>query len=101
MKDKKKVGIGVGIAALLAVIGAWLWTGKAKPAPPPPPPPGLANLYGKVTDADTGKAVSNVYIALDSKETYTDYTGNYSFLDIQPGEYSIIFIKEGYETLEL
>jgi len=95
MEDGKKVAIGLGVAAV-ATTAIILATRKAKAAPPPSP--GLANLYGKVTDADTGKAISGVLVVLDGMETSTNSGGNYSFLDVTPGGYSVTFSKEGYQA---
>lgn len=95
MKDKK---VGIGIAALLAGLGIWLLAKFAKAAPPPPPPPGLANLYGKVTDAQTGNPVAGVLLALNGMTVLTDSGGNYTFLELEPGSYSGSASKAGYET---
>lgn len=62
------------------------------------PPPGLATLYGKVTDAVTGVPLSGVLVSLNGMQLYTDSDGNYSFTDLEPGEYVLQFSKEGYET---
>ena len=97
MENKAKVGLAVGVAAVGAGI-VWLLSKKAVPPPPPPPPPGLANLYGKVTDANTGNPITDALVALDGMQTYTDSSGNYAFTEIQPGEYVLQFSKEGYET---
>ena len=94
MTDKRKVAAGIGIAA--AAAGVILLTTAAKAAPPEP---GLANLYGKVTDAVTGKKIPDVLVTLNSMQTYTDAGGNYIFSNLEPGEYVIQFSKEGYETL--
>ena len=93
-KDGKKIAIGAGIAGLITAI---FLLATRKKAAPPPPPPGLANLYGKVTAADTGKAISGVLVALDGMQTYTDSGGNYAFIEIAPGGYVATFSKEGYQ----
>lgn len=85
------IPIGLGLAAV-AGIAAMGW------AAPPTPPPGLANLYGKVTDAVTGDPLPGVLVTLNDLEVYTDAGGNYIFDDLEPGEYVLQFSKEGYET---
>ena len=92
--------IGLGLAAVVGVAA------MAFAAPgPPEPPPGLANLYGKVTDAETGGNLSGVYVALwDSAGMellaydYTNGRGSYIIENVVPGSYQIRFSKEGYET---
>ncbi|GAI52751.1 unnamed protein product, partial [marine sediment metagenome] len=42
-----------------------------------PIPPPVANLYGKVTDAETGYPLSGVKVTIDGLVTYTDASGNY------------------------
>jgi len=85
------IPIGLGLAALVG-IAALAW------AAPPTPLPGLANLYGKVTDAVTGQPISGVLVSLNGLEVYTDAGGNYIFDDLDPGEYLLQFSKSGYET---
>lgn len=65
----------------------------------PPIPPPVANLYGVVTDAETGLPLSGVKVTIDGLITYTDASGNYGFEGLEPGTYTIIFEKEGYETV--
>jgi len=96
-KDGKKIAIGAGIAGILGLLYAL--TRKAKAAPPPPPPPGLANLYGKVTDSQTGAAIPNVLVSLDGIQVYTDSGGNYALTNLDIRAYSIIFQKGGYNTM--
>lgn len=64
-----------------------------------PIPPPIANLYGVVTDAETGYPVSGVKVSIDGLVTYTDASGNYGFTGLFPGSYVIQFSKDGYETL--
>ena len=96
-KKKEKKGLIILIGLGLAGVTAWLLMRKAKGAPPPPPP-GLANLYGKVTDAQTGAALLGVLVSLDGMQAYTDSGGNYAFIEMEPGAYVLQFSKEGYET---
>lgn len=64
-----------------------------------PIPPPVANLYGVVTDAQTGYPISGVKVTIDGLTTYTDASGNYGFTGLSPGSYTITFEKDGYETL--
>lgn len=100
----KKIAIGLGVAAGAAAL-IYLAT-RAKAAEPEPPPPGLANLYGLVTDAETGELILGVSVSLwDPEETellastYTGTGGYYLIQNIYPGSYVVYFAKEGYETL--
>ena len=87
------IPLGLGLAGV-AVMAAF-----AMAAPgPPEPPPGLANLYGKVTDAVTGSPISGVLVSLNGLTVYTDAGGNYILEDLDPGSYVLQFSKEGYET---
>ncbi len=63
-----------------------------------PIPPPVANLYGVVTDAQTGYALSGVKVTIDGLTTYTGDDGNYGFTGLPPGSYTVIFEKAGYET---
>jgi len=94
--DGKKAAIGVGLVAI-AGIAVYVATRPAE-AIPPPPPPGLANLYGKVTDAVTGNAIPGVLVTLDGVQAYTDSGGNYGFTNIDPRSYHVTLQKEGYEV---
>lgn len=85
--------IGAGLGAL----GVILLVRRPK-AVPPPPLPGYANLYGKVTNAVTGKAISGALVAVDNTTTFTDSNGNYILANIPVGAYTAIFTKDGYET---
>lgn len=64
----------------------------------PPIPPPVANLYGVVTDAETGYALAGVKVTIDGLVIYTDSLGQYAF-SLSPGSYTITFEKEGYETV--
>lgn len=64
-----------------------------------PIPPPVASLYGVVTDADTGVPISGVKVTIDGLSTYTNASGEYGFEGLEPGAYTIIFEKAGYETL--
>ncbi|GAI68582.1 unnamed protein product, partial [marine sediment metagenome] len=91
------VVVGVGLGGI-AVLGLAALAFAAPPAPLPPSP-GKANLYGRVVDAETGKAIPDVLVTLDGMQTSTDASGDYLFPDLEPGGYYITFEKEGYETV--
>ncbi|MBA7615796.1 hypothetical protein ES703_23082 [subsurface metagenome] len=61
--------------------------------------PPVANLYGVVTDAETGYPISGVKVTIDGQVTYTNSSGAYAFMGLIPGGYTITFEKEGYETV--
>ena len=63
------------------------------------PIPEVANLYGVVTDAETGFPISGVKVTLDGLVAYTDSGGAYAFVGLSPGGYTITFEKEGYQPL--
>jgi len=96
-KDGKEVAIGLGITGVAIGTIYFATRAKAEP-PPPPPPPGLANLYGIVTDAETGKKIKDVLVTLNGYSTLTNPAGYYQFTDIEPGSYMVEFSKEGYLT---
>lgn len=99
-EEKKRVptGVIVGLgAASAAAIGLGLWLLTRRPEEPEPPEPSLANLYGKVTDSQTGQSIADVIVDLNGLEAYTDAQGNYIFTNINPGSYTVTFGKEGYE----
>lgn len=93
----QKAAVGLGVAGIIG--GLVLLTRPAGAEPPPPPAPGLANLYGKVTDATTEQEITGVSVTLNGLQTLTDTNGNYYFLDVEPGEYNIQLSKEGYEPV--
>jgi len=64
-----------------------------------PIPPPAANLYGVVSDDETGDRLQGVKVTIDGLTTYTDYLGQYSFEGLAPGGYTITFEKDGYETI--
>ena len=63
------------------------------------PIPVVANLYGVVTDAETGDPIAGVKVTIDDLVTYTNASGQYSFAGLAPGAYTVTFEKEGYETV--
>ena len=61
--------------------------------------PPVANLYGVVTDIETGESIGGVKVTIDGLVTYTNSSGEYAFEGLSPGSYTITFEKEGYETV--
>lgn len=59
----------------------------------------IANLYGTVTDADSGQPIQGVRVTLATLETYTGSDGSYAFEGLEPGSYPLTFEKDGYETV--
>ncbi|MBA7623297.1 hypothetical protein ES703_30691 [subsurface metagenome] len=92
---------GVAGAFGLGMLGYGIYAlTRPKVLPPEEPTPGLANLYGIVSDASTGKPIVGVEIVLNGGvPTYTGSAGYYSFIDIEPRTYTISFAKDGYEVL--
>ena len=90
------LAIVVVLAGLAGGIYAVTQMVKAKP---PPPPPGKANLYGVVKDAQTGAKIEDVLVTLNGYSTFSNSSGYYELLDLEPGSYVIQFSKEEYETV--
>ena len=101
-KEVKRQGKGVPAVLLIcgaaAAAAAALYFATRAKAAPEPPPPGLANLYGKVTDALTGQPISGVLVSLNSWTVSTDSSGYYAFIEMEPGGYVLQFSKENYQT---
>jgi len=64
-----------------------------------PIPLPVASLYGVVTDAATGYALSGVKVTIAGLTDYTDAYGTYGFEGLTPGSYTIKFEKSGYVTV--
>ena len=90
-RTKKMWPLGIVVGAIVALYYAI----KAEAAPPLP---GLANLNGKITDAETGNPIADVLVTLDGMSDYTDSGGNYAFTDLVPRGYSGSASKDSYET---
>ena len=97
----KKGAVVLGVSVLVSGLLFWL-NKKTKAAPPQPPPPGLANLYGKVTDASTNQPIAGVQVTLGGiGQAITNPAGNYAFLNITPGNYFATFSKAGYQEVTM
>jgi len=96
--DKKYIAVPIVIAAGL---GIWFAKhSKAEEIPPiPPPDEGKSNLTGYVKDSFTGYVISGAVVNINGLQTFTDISGFYSFVNIDPNIYSITFTKDGYNTI--
>lgn len=58
------------------------------------------SIAGTVADATTGEPVSTVKITLSpgGKSTVTGTDGSFSFMNLDPGDYSVTLTKEGYTS---
>lgn len=61
----------------------------------------VTNLYGGVTDAETGVGIEGVEITLDGFVTHTVTGGVYAFEGVEIGSYTLTFLKAGYETITM
>jgi hypothetical protein len=62
------------------------------------------DLFGGVIESDSKKPLSNVSVTAYSaskkeKVTITDVNGNFSFSDLKPGTYKLVFEKSGYKKV--
>ncbi len=91
--------------------------GGARPTPTPQPPAGGVEIYGRITDAETGRGIPGAYFLVlqpgitveefdgDESQVYTqavaDRKGDYRLpLPLARGEsYSIIVAAQGYRTI--
>ena len=92
--DNKKVLVIGGLSVMALGIGL-LMSKKTKAEP------GMASLSGIVTDDANGYPLGGVIVSLGILETSTNSTGQYSFSNVEPGDYLLTFEKAGYETLIL
>ena len=62
----------------------------------------FGNLTGRVLNKKTKKPLSNIAVIAKKDNltftTTTDKTGYFSFLDLEPGTYKLIFERVGYHT---
>ncbi|MBD5239754.1 MAG: carboxypeptidase regulatory-like domain-containing protein [Bacteroidales bacterium] len=58
------------------------------------------SIAGSVSDMTTGEPVQTVNVVLNpgGKQTVTGTDGNFSFLNLKPGDYSLEIKKDGYES---
>ena len=97
----KNVAIAAGVAAGMGGLALFLFSRKAGAAPPEEPEPGMAKLFGRVTDSQTGQGISGVQVTTTGAITLTDSNGDYATIDIPPGSWGVRFEKDGYQTKEL
>jgi len=95
--------LGLGALGLLALVAL----ARAAPEEPPEPPPGQANLYGFITDAETGRGIPGVdmtvYQDYDTDTAVyhltTDSRGYYQILDMVPDVIALMVVyANGYVT---
>jgi hypothetical protein len=86
-EKNKKLAAGAGVAGGITLLLLWLKKGKGAP----PPPPGMANLYGKITDAQTGQPVEGIEVSFAGYYGVTETNGYYLIEDILPGGYEVAF----------
>lgn len=101
MKKNEKVILVTIITAGIAGLGYGIYRLQKGPPGPPPPPPGLANLYGIVTDAETGQPLADVLVTANSWQVDTGSKGYYEFTGVEPGTYTIRFAKTNYEEVSM
>jgi len=98
----KNVAIVAGVTVGVGGLALILLSRKAGAAPPPEPPPeGMANLYGRVTNSQTGNGISGVKVTTTGAITMTDSNGNYVAFDIPPGSWAVRFEKDGHGIEEV
>ena len=91
VKDGRKAAIGIGVAGI--VVGGVLYAASREKKPP-----GLANIYGVVTNVDTGEPIAGADVIVASPMIVsTDADGYYEVLGLETGTYHIRIEKEGYE----
>ena len=112
-----KVRLIAGVAMLAASAGVWAQVPPVpKPAPPPPAPqsgqardaqaqsqaPATAVIMGNVLIGGTGQPADGVRLTLSGNElrgtrsTLSDDSGNFAFLGLPPGTYTLRATKLGY-----
>lgn len=77
-------GLGLALVGALVVYAI----ARAVPGVPPEPPPGLANLYGIITDAETGETIAGVQGTV--YQDYDTHTKDYDFTTNFSGYYQIL-----------
>jgi len=56
------------------------------------------DVHGRVVDDADGSPISNATVTLDGTQTLTDGNGNFTFRNIEQGEYSFNVMKDGYDS---
>jgi protocatechuate 3,4-dioxygenase beta subunit len=84
-QKQKKLAAGAGAAGGLVLLLLLLKKGEG--APPPPP----ANLYGKVTDVQTGQPIEGIEVSFAEYYGITGSNGYYLIEGILPGGYEVAF----------
>ena len=91
-EEDKKVTIGLvavgGLVGLSGLIVVFALLAQAARKVPPEPPPGLANLYGYITDAETGDPIAGVYGTV-----YQDYGTKTEIYDFTTDFWGYYLIK--------
>ncbi|MBU0964708.1 carboxypeptidase-like regulatory domain-containing protein [Patescibacteria group bacterium] len=101
MKGKKAAiiaGVGAGLGGLALILLSMRKTEAAEP--PEEPEEGMAKLYGRVTDSQTGNGIPGARITTTGAITETDSAGDYATIDIPPGDWGVRCEKDGYVTWE-
>jgi uncharacterized surface anchored protein len=86
-----------GAAAALGVAAVIAATRPSEAAAPPT----TGSLSGKVTDSATGAPIQGATVSLGSSLHTTDANGNYSIVEIPPGDYLLSFSAPGYATVNI
>ena len=85
-------------AAVVSLMATWLLAAKAVLAQVPSP---TGNIYGTALDAD-GNFVPGVTVTLTGpgavRTADTDRKGDFHFLDLSPGDYSVALERSGFQT---
>ena len=99
-KNTKKLLVGAGILSGLAglVLALQKKDKDELPTPPPPPPPGSGNLYGYITDSETGSPVVGATLLFYQDISETE-TKDYRRITDTFGFYSIEGMTAGIEAL--
>lgn len=65
-------------------------------AAPPPPEPVYSNLTGTVKDGISGEIITGVAIAFNGQTQSSDSAGNFQFINLSAGSYTMKLVKSGY-----
>lgn len=61
----------------------------------------VLQLTGVVVDEKSNETLAGAIIVVDGKKYYSDLDGNFSVIDLKPGEYEMIIELISYETITL